>query len=116
MLTFDQIRRAYDQTGLLPKPRTTLKDGYACPLGAVFSLQTGQHEAGTIEVYLHFTDLPKPFKDGIMDGFDDHHIASYETFLETTLYNEGHTLGRTVRNELLYDPPTHLREGSRHVS
>lgn len=37
MITFEDVKAAYEKTGLKPKAHVTLKDGCACPLGALYA-------------------------------------------------------------------------------
>lgn len=92
----EEIRAAYEKTGLKPSPKTTIKDGCACPLGAM---------AFTRRPFtLNCNDNPPLWEIVYLLGFDEARCYKFANGFDGSECNQdspAYRLGQLVRMELL---------------
>jgi len=96
--TVEEIVQAYEETGLIPRQRLTLRSDCACALGAYYEKKFDIRRKGVNVDIIHVAmgDFGQDFVRGVIYGFDGDSEQSCQFLLKIEDFRLGYELGKSV--------------------
>jgi len=96
--TVEEIVQAYEETGLTPRQRLTLRNGCACALGAYYEKKFDIRRKGVNVDIIHVAmgEFGQDFVRGVICGFDGDSEQSCQLVLKIEDFRLGYELGKSV--------------------